>query len=380
MKLAIISTLFGADHGGSEELWMKMAQDVVRKGHEVTAYVYVKKKMPTPLQKTIDAGVKVVYRKHQAIPRNPLLWAIYMFKRKVLRYNPYRQINSFNPDLIYVNQAGSIDAVYDTNLKNYLLAAGKPYHLNPHQISEEDTGAPDPVLANEVRKVFDGAKSLIFISNRNKNTLYKKWGLSNTQTYITCNPLNIQTHQLLELPSTEGTINFATVAFLNVSQKGHDIVIRLLSSDKWKSRNWKYNIYGSGPDESYLRSLVNELGLQDKVIFHGHTTDITGIWKGNHVHLLCSFREGMPIAICESLSLGRIAVITDVGGVTEWVTDGHDGYIAERADEVLFDNALERAWNDRDRWEEMSRNAYESFNGKYNRNYAEDLWNYITRS
>jgi glycosyltransferase involved in cell wall biosynthesis len=41
---------------------------------------------------------------------------------------------------------------------------------------------------------------------------------------------------------------------------------------------------------------------------------------------------------------GRPAVVTDVGGISEWVEDGRTGFIAEAASVKSFGAALERAW------------------------------------
>jgi glycosyltransferase involved in cell wall biosynthesis len=67
----------------------------------------------------------------------------------------------------------------------------------------------------------------------------------------------------------------------------------------------------------------------------------------------------MPLAIVEAMLCGRPAVVTDVGGVREWVEDGSSGFIACSAGVSALAETLQRAWQDRRRWEEMGHNAYQ---------------------
>ena len=43
--------------------------------------------------------------------------------------------------------------------------------------------------------------------------------------------------------------------------------------------------------------------------------------------VLVSSREGLPVSVMEALSFGVPAVVTDVGGCTELIRDGENGYV-----------------------------------------------------
>nr|MBA3883812.1 glycosyltransferase [Chthoniobacterales bacterium] len=57
--------------------------------------------------------------------------------------------------------------------------------------------------------------------------------------------------------------------------------------------------------------------------------------------LVCASRdETMPISIIEAMSLGKVVVSTDVGGVSEWLHDRLNGFLAPREDPARLAKAL----------------------------------------
>jgi glycosyltransferase involved in cell wall biosynthesis len=55
---------------------------------------------------------------------------------------------------------------------------------------------------------------------------------------------------------------------------------------------------------------------------------------------------------------GRPALVTDVAGHAELITDGVNGFIAEAASVQHIGQALERAWQLRNHWQTMGRTAH----------------------
>ena len=69
--------------------------------------------------------------------------------------------------------------------------------------------------------------------------------------------------------------------------------------------------------------------------------------------------EGTPIGLVEAMIWGRPAVVTDVGGNAEWISEPRNGFVAEAASEKSYAAAMERAWEARERWLTMGANAHE---------------------
>ena len=72
-----------------------------------------------------------------------------------------------------------------------------------------------------------------------------------------------------------------------------------------------------------------------------------------------SIAEGTPLALIEAMICGRPSVVTNVGGNSAIVKDGITGFIAQAPTTALLDQALERAWMEKNNWSVMGNRAHE---------------------
>ncbi len=144
----------------------------------------------------------------------------------------------------------------------------------------------------------------------------------------------------------------ACVGNLFPTEKGQDILFDVLATPKWRERNWRLTLYGNGPNRGILEQLVATLKLEDRVSFAGYVA-VDKIWRENHILLMPSRYEGMPLTIVEAMFCGRPVVATNVGGISELVKENLTGFLAEAAVAKCFADALERMWSERDRLEEI---------------------------
>src|SRR5262249_46331394 len=114
--------------------------------------------------------------------------------------------------------------------------------------------------------------------------------------------------------------------------------------------------------------------------FAGHVPDIRGIWADNHLLVLPSRSEGTPLSLVEAMLCGRPAVVTDVGGNAEWITEPDTGFIAEAPSTRSVAGALERAWTARHLWAEMGERAHEKARRQVDPDPGGTLLNIIERA
>jgi glycosyltransferase involved in cell wall biosynthesis len=75
-----------------------------------------------------------------------------------------------------------------------------------------------------------------------------------------------------------------------------------------------------------LRARAAELGVADQVRFLGHVADVDGLIDEWDVAVQASTRpEPLGQNVLQYLAAGRVVVIADEGGPTEWVRDGENG-------------------------------------------------------
>ena len=104
--------------------------------------------------------------------------------------------------------------------------------------------------------------------------------------------------------------------------------------------DWRYQIIGDGPQLEALRRLAQELGLADRVKFHGALphSRVKDSLAGAHVFLLPSVTaaggdvEGVPVALMEAMAAGLIAVSTYHSGIPELVENQRTGFLAPEKD------------------------------------------------
>lgn len=96
-------------------------------------------------------------------------------------------------------------------------------------------------------------------------------------------------------------------------------------------------IAGTGADETVLKRLVQQLGLESRVHFLGSVEHdiLPHLLCATDVMVLPSEREGLANAWIESLACGTPVVIPDIGGAREVVADVSAGRIAERTPEAI---------------------------------------------
>lgn len=105
--------------------------------------------------------------------------------------------------------------------------------------------------------------------------------------------------------------------------------------------NIHYLICGQGILKGYLEQLIKELGLESQVHLLGYREDIADIYGCADIFLFLSGREGLPVALMESMAAGVPSIVTKIRGNTDLIRDGREGYVVEK-DEKEVEEALRK--------------------------------------
>jgi len=96
--------------------------------------------------------------------------------------------------------------------------------------------------------------------------------------------------------------------------------------------NTEFFIAGDGPQRLKLEKLSCSLGLEEKIKFLGHVSDMEEIWRQMDIYVLCSKHEGLSMALLEAMSYGKLVIATKVGGNREVIVSGENGYLVRPGD------------------------------------------------
>jgi glycosyltransferase involved in cell wall biosynthesis len=102
--------------------------------------------------------------------------------------------------------------------------------------------------------------------------------------------------------------------------KNHTFLIDLANKLKCKIK-FKIQIVGAGELEHQLKQKVNDLGLQNYVLFLGLRNDIAKILNESHCLLLPSYWEGLPIVLLESAASKLPIISTPVGSIPSLINN-----------------------------------------------------------
>ena len=102
------------------------------------------------------------------------------------------------------------------------------------------------------------------------------------------------------------------------SDKGHAMLLRALSR---VSDAFELHIWGKGREEKGLRKLAQDLGLFDRVVWHGFSMNIMDDLQAGDIFLLASYSEGLPNTLLEGMAAGSLPITREVGGVAEVIPE-----------------------------------------------------------
>jgi len=164
-----------------------------------------------------------------------------------------------------------------------------------------------------------------------------------------------------------------TVARL-VPHKGQDVALRALARLRADFPELRYLIVGSGPDDTRLRRLAEELGVADRTVFAGQLSDedIADAYASASVYVGLSRlerdidAEGFGIAFAEAGASGTPCVAGNSGGVPSAVRDGETGLLVPPTDVAAAADALRALLADPAQRAAMGRAAREAAVTYYN--------------
>lgn len=137
-----------------------------------------------------------------------------------------------------------------------------------------------------------------------------------------------------------------------VSGKGVDVLLRALGLLKEGGRALRLDIVGSGPEDSALRDLARELGIERQVNFLGSRKghDLATLLASHRVMVVPSiWEEPFGVVCLEGMASGCVPVVARSGGLPDAV--GAAGIVVPRADARALADTLRGLIDDEPRLE-----------------------------
>lgn len=140
-------------------------------------------------------------------------------------------------------------------------------------------------------------------------------------------------------PSAERAYRVVCVSRL-AFQKGIDVLLHAWSLVQEQCPQAHLLIVGTGPLQSQLERLMQELGLAKSVEFTGLQQNTLAQFHRAEISVLSSRWEGMPNALLEAMACGLACVATRVSGSEDIITPEVNGLLVEPEDHRSIAQAL----------------------------------------
>lgn len=132
--------------------------------------------------------------------------------------------------------------------------------------------------------------------------------------------------------------NMVTICRIDFSSKGLDRGVAALRHLKAEGllQNMHWFIVGGGGDETKLRQMISEAGLQDYIVLCGPQTNPYPYLLGQTIFLCPSRWEGKPMAVTEAFMMGLPVLATEYTSAHEQIRDGIDGRIVPNSSDGIY--------------------------------------------
>jgi phosphatidylinositol alpha-1,6-mannosyltransferase len=365
MRVLFFSTDFPPHLGGVATLSLEQAVGLARLGNDVRVETIHFGDLPDVCRTTAHLNVNARQIKHVPIARLLPLSAVV-----------WKSSSEFPPDLYYASTHRGFGLPMMLRARH----THRPYIIYVHgnEVLSELRSRMRRYLITEI---LCHARAIICNSRNTRRILESNFSSRLPQTEVVYpaidqNRLGALEHKekaktLREEWLSATRLSNDTVVFLSLCklslQKGLAEVLKAfahIEKDLPTNVQWLYVLGGEGPDEAYLRRLVNELGLSARVLFLGSVPYLQNaqVLRACDVYIQpsqpCGWRiESFGISFVEAQFCGLPCIGTRFGGIPEAVKDGETGILVEPGNQQALEEAILTLMTNEDLRKRMSEAA-----------------------
>ncbi|MBR4030867.1 MAG: glycosyltransferase family 4 protein [Clostridia bacterium] len=216
------------------------------------------------------------------------------------------------------------------------------------------------------------ANKIIAVANAAKDNLTEA-GVSEKKITVVKNgvdPVKKYTAEELEQARnfyglTEENFVFGMIARVE-DIKGHDFFLEAAHTLRGKFPNARYFICGTGSYAKNVKQKINDLDLNDVVIYLGHVNDVTSVMNVINVNVNASYgTEATSLSLLEGMSLGKPIVASNYGGNPELVENSINGMLFESKNKDELADCMQKIMENRDLYETLCEGAKKLYEEKY---------------
>lgn len=251
-----------------------------------------------------------------------------------------------NYDIIVVHHGDPFLKLYF-----YLLTKkiNKKFVTVVHSCYEDEYFYPDNIVKKYLAKCIyqismSKSDRILFVSEAGKKTYEEVFRIAQEKKQVVYNGVGIDKLKAGEnlLISKPEKYNITYIGRLD-RVKGVNLLIDSVGK-LTKKIPVHLSIIGDGNIRAELEHQINLLGIQSVITFYGKQTDIIPFLKNTDIFVYPSvWQEVFGISVIEAMAFGKICIANRVGGLSEIINDGVNGFLTKEVSSEGILEAIERA-------------------------------------
>ena len=220
-----------------------------------------------------------------------------------------------------------------------------------------------PKMSFISKKIYKRARCIICLSSSIENSLKNSFGKDIASIIIPSASANFDYDSQKSLKirqEIKQKFLVGHIGVLNDSHKGQLDIIELARKAKSRELDIGFVMVGSGRDESMLKKESNSL---DNVYFAGQVENIGDYLDAFDVFIFPSRHEGLGSTLLDAIDFGLPIIARDVGGISDIIDDGVNGYLVGGDKSDFFTPLIELYTSEsiRNRMSEVNRKQSDAF-------------------
>lgn len=337
LKIIIGCDTFAPDINGAARFAERLAAGLVQRGHDVHVVA------PNRKYRRADPAIEIIEGEPMTLHRLPSVrWAPHDWLRFVwpwrAKHYARKVIDQVKPDVVHIQS----HIVIGRGLSRIAHQRGIPVIATNHVMAEnilDHTTFPkfvdDAVLKlawADAKRTFELTRAITTPTRRAADFLERTVDVSGVIP-VSC---GIDRTQYAPVVGPREKNRMVFVGRLTAEKQVEVILEAMTKLDP--ALDVSFDIVGGGDQRKSLERLTGELGLSDRVTFHGRTTDdeLRGLLSRASLFVIASIAELQSIATMEAMASALPVVAADAVALPHLVQDGENGYLFEpgNADEL----------------------------------------------
>jgi len=225
-------------------------------------------------------------------------------------------------------------------------------------------GKKNTFLKPIIRNLYNKANMVLVNDIEIKESLRSFYNIK-TKINVINNLLDVSNFKKEKVTKSNKKFRFITIGRLSAEKNTKDLIIAF---NKANIKNSQLEIIGNGPLLETLKSLSKELGIENKVLFHGHQKDIMQFLAKANAFVFTSLNEGFPNVVLEAMFCGLPIISYQFkAGITTILENGKYGILVPLNDVNLFADKMKSLANNKgelEKYSELSNKRIHHFTNK----------------